>query len=56
MQVFLFCVTDSGRVKVFVRVRPPRPNENSRKDQIAVNVEELSSKVSVRCHLFLIYR
>lgn len=43
-------------MKVFVRVRPPRPNENSRKDQIAVNVEELSSKVSVKCHLFLIYR
>ncbi|XP_022791929.1 kinesin-like protein KIF15 [Stylophora pistillata] len=38
---------DSGRVKVFVRVRPPRPNENNRKEQIAVNVEELSSKIHV---------
>ena len=41
-------VADSGRVKVFVRVRPPRPHESSRKDLIAVNVQELSqvSKVS----------
>lgn len=39
-------VTDSGRVKVFVRVRPPRPQENSRKEAIAVNVQELSSQVS----------
>lgn len=37
---------DSGRVKVFVRVRPPRPQENSRKEPIAVNVQELSSQVS----------
>ena len=46
MQVLILCVTDSGRVRVFVRVRPPRPQENSRKELIAVNVEELSSKVS----------
>ncbi|XP_020614305.1 kinesin-like protein FLA10 [Orbicella faveolata] len=38
---------DSGRVKVFVRVRPPRPQENSRKEPIAVNVQELSSQIHV---------
>lgn len=38
---------DSGRVKVFVRVRPPRPQENSRKEAIAVNVQELSSQIHV---------
>ena len=43
---FISCVADSGRVKVFVRVRPPRPQENSRKEPIAVNVQELSSQVS----------
>lgn len=43
---FVLPVTDSGRVKVFVRVRPPRPQENSRKEPIAVNVQELSSQVS----------
>ena len=42
---FVSLVTDSGRVKVFVRVRPPRPQENSRKEPIAVNVQELSSQV-----------
>lgn len=44
--VVMFGVTDSGRVKVFVRVRPPRPHENSRKEPMAVNVQELSSRVS----------
>lgn len=38
---------DSGRVKVFVRVRPPRPHENSRKEPMAVNVQELSSRIHV---------
>ena len=42
---FVSFVIDSGRVKVFVRVRPPRPQENSRKEPIAVNVQELSSQV-----------
>lgn len=54
MQVLILCVTDSGRVKVFVRVRPPRPQENSRKEQIAVNVEEISSKVSGKYNLLFI--
>ena len=44
--VVMFGVTDSGRVKVFVRVRPPRPHESSRKEPMAVNVQELSSRVS----------
>ena len=43
---FTFGIADSGRVKVFVRVRPPRPHENSRKEPIAVDVQELSSQVS----------
>lgn len=48
---FIPCVVDSGRVKVFVRVRPPRPQENSRKEPIAVNVQELSSQVSLTQNL-----
>ena len=44
--MYVLLCTDSGRVKVFVRVRPPRPQENSRKEPIAVNVQELSSQVS----------
>ena len=48
---FIPCVVDSGRVKVFVRVRPPRPQENSRKEPVAVNVQELSSQVSLNQNL-----
>lgn len=46
--LFNFGIADSGRVKVFVRVRPPRPHESSRKELIAVNVQELSSQVSFK--------
>ena len=44
--LILFGMADSGRVKVFVRIRPPRPQESSRKELIAVDVQEASSLCS----------
>ncbi|XP_068708780.1 uncharacterized protein [Montipora foliosa] len=38
---------DSGRVKVFVRVRPPRPQESSRKELISVDVQDVSTQIHV---------
>ncbi|XP_048585259.1 kinesin-like protein KIN-7I isoform X3 [Nematostella vectensis] len=38
---------DSGRVKVFVRVRPMRTQEQSRKEESSVEVSELHSKIHV---------
>ena len=51
ISVLCYLHKDSGRVKVFVRVRPPRPQETSRKEPIAVNVQELSSQVRLKCSL-----
>lgn len=48
--LILFEIADSGRVKVFVRIRPPRPQESSRKELIAVDVQEVSSQVGSKCN------